>query len=217
MNVKCPECGTWLYVVESESGEEAIEVKCPKCGTSIYVIKPMGEKMEKEVDKKFLDVKILEIKQKKKRLPHMYNYIKSDDILETIEVKALVNGEIYKFDIWHITNPEYNKGRAYIVRAKSHYCNKIKIKNFYADEDNNIYAKQKFGIIEGVNKSKIKLPRERMEEIAEKLGFELKEGDEGLMLYIGEKYSENPPLSQRPELIEKLIKCWIAFWEPTMI
>jgi hypothetical protein len=56
-----------------------------------------------------------------------------------------------------------------------------------------------------------------MEEIAKKLGFELKEGDEGLMLYIGEKYSENPPLSQRPELIEKLIKCWIAFWEPTMI
>ena len=57
----------------------------------------------------------------------------------------------------------------------------------------------------------------RMEEIAEKLGFELKEGDERLILYIGEKYSENPPLSQRPELIEKLIKCWIAFWEPTMI
>ncbi len=38
-----------------------------------------------------------------------------------------------------------------------------------------------------------------------------KEGDEGLRLYLGEKYSENPPLSQRHNLIEKLIKCWLRF------
>jgi predicted Zn finger-like uncharacterized protein len=213
MNVRCPECGTWLYVVESESGGEAIEVKCPKCGTSIYVIKPMGEKMEKESDRKYLDMEILSIIKKIKNKKIYPN--SRDEVLEYLEIVSKINGELYKFEIvWIGKNI---RELIYKVRSMSRYLGKIKAKNFYADEDNNIYVKQKFGIIEGVDKSKIKLPRERMEEIAEKLGFELKEGDEGLMLYIGEKYSENPPLSQRPELIEKLIKCWIAFWEPTMI
>ncbi|AAB98028.1 TPA: hypothetical protein HA335_03700 [Methanocaldococcus jannaschii] len=215
MNVKCPECGAWIYVVEEDSGGDAMEVKCPKCGTSIYVVKPMGEKMKNKRDKDFLDVKILEIEETKKTSP--YKDTKSEDVLKALRVKANINGEIYEFRIWQIAKkPEY-RGMVYVVKSVSHYCGSVKTKNFQVDEDNDIYVKQKFGIIEGVNKSKIKLPKERMEEIAEKLGFELKEGDEGLRLYLGEKYSENPPLSQRPELIEKLIKCWIAFWEPTMI
>ncbi len=218
MNVKCPECGAWIYVVEEDSGGDAMEVKCPKCGTSIYVVKPMGEKIKNKRDKDFLDVKILEIREMKKTSPYRYtyNYIQPENILEVIEAKVNINGRQYKFKMWQIAKiPGYWK--VYIIKSLSHYCGSIKTKNFYADEDNDIYVKQKFGIIEGVNKSKIKLPKERMEEIAEKLGFELKEGDEGLRLYLGEKYSENPPLSQRHNLIEKLIKCWIAFWEPTMI
>jgi len=96
------------------------------------------------------------------------------------------------------------------ARSISKYLGKVESKDIWADENNEIYVKQKFGIIAGVNKAKMKLPEERMEDISKKLGFKLKIGREGLRLY--ETYSENPPLSRRPKLIEKLIKVSIIIF-----
>jgi len=85
---------------------------------------------------------------------------------------------------------------------------KEKSKDIYADENDEIFVKQKYGITTevGKDKSRIKLPEKRMREIAEKIGFKPKKGKEGLRIYVGEEYRENINLERNLKLVEKLIK-----------
>ncbi|GEM_PF-5375333 len=196
-----------------------MKIRCPNCGAWIYIIQQTDEKSSEGNSR--LDVKILEIKQTKKEPAYavLSNEEKKqalDNILEVLDVLADVNGKLYRFEMWW--GKKNIDGWIGGAKSISTYLNARKAKDIWADENNEIFVKQKYGIVRGIiDKSKMKIPEERMEEIARKLGLSLKTGREGLRIYLGEKYSERPLLSERKSLIEKMIKVWIAFWEPTMI
>ena len=47
--------------------------------------------------------------------------------------------------------------------------------------------------------------------------MKVKKGEEGLRLYLGEKYDPKRKLSQNLQLVEKMIRVWLAFWEPDRV
>jgi len=195
-----------------------IKIRCPNCGVWIYIM----EGVEKEVEaKETLRVEIEEIRRDKRRAMYYSPNASSDEavkrILDYVVVSASVNGVPYTFEIWWAKKEKdcWIGG----IKSFSRYMRKEKSKDIWADENDEIFVKQKYGITTeaGRDKSRIKIPEKRMREIAEKLGFELRKGKEGLRIYIGEKYRENVDLERDLKLVEKLIKIWLAFWEPEMI
>jgi uncharacterized Zn finger protein (UPF0148 family) len=198
--------------------ENMIKIRCPNCGVWIYIM----EEAEKEVDvKETLRVEIEEIRRDKRKAMYYSPDASSEEavkrILDYVVVSANVNGIPYSFEIWWAKKEK--DGWIGGVKSFSRYMRKEKSKDIWADENDEIFVKQKYGItIEaGRDKSRIKLPERRMKEIAEKLGFELRRGREGLRIYIGEMYRDDVYLERNPRLVEKLIKIWLAFWEPEMI
>lgn len=198
--------------------DAVIKIRCPNCGVWIYVM----EGAEKEIEtKETIQVEIEEIKRDKRKAMYYSPDTSSEEavkrILDYVVVSASVNSVPYNFEIWWAKKEkdEWIGG----VRSFSRFMHKEKSKDIWADENNEIFVKQKFGITTeaGRDKPKIKIPERRMREIAEKLGFELRKGKEGLRIYIGEKYREDIDLEKDLRLVEKLIKIWLAFWEPEVI
>ena len=194
-----------------------IKIRCPNCGVWIYIM----EGAEKEVEaKETLRVEVEEVRRDERRAMYYSPDTSSEEavkkILDYVVVSASVNGVPYSFEIWWAKKEK--DGWIGGIKSLSRYMHKEKSKDIWADENNEIFVKQKYGITTeaGRDKSRIKLPEKRMREIAEKLGFELRKGREGLRIYIGEKYRENINFERNPRLVEKLIKIWLAFWEPEM-
>ena len=195
IRIRCPNCGVWIYIMEG--AEKGVEVKEP------------------------LRVEIEEIRRDKRKAMYYSPDASSEEavkrILDYVVVSASVNGVPYNFEIWWAKKEK--DGWIGGVKSFSRFMRKEKSKDIWADENDEIFVKQKYGITTeaGRDKSRIKIPERRMREIAEKLGFELRKGKEGLRIYIGEKYRENVDLERDPRLVEKLIKIWLAFWEPEVI
>jgi len=198
-----------------------IRIRCPNCGVWIYIMKSAEKEVEAKDVKETLRVEIEGIRRDRRKAMYYSPDASGEEavkrILDYVVVSANVNGVPYTFEIWWAKKEK--DGWVGGVKSFSRYMHKEKSKDIWADENDEIFVKQKYGITPeaGRNKSRIKLPERRMREIAEKLGFELRKGKEGLRIYIGEKYREDVDLERNPRLIEKLIMIWLAFWEPEMI
>jgi len=190
-----------------------LSVKCPNCGQEIKIAFETIGGQSDNTQKARLNVRIEKIEQKEAVSPYLPS--SKDNVLDVVEVSARVNNEFWNFTIYLMKKG--SDGYVGTVRGFSKYMNTAKSKDFWCDENNELFVKQKFGIIAGVtNKSKMKLPDDRMYEIGRRLGLKVKEGKEGLRLYLGEKYDPNRKLSQNLQLVEKLIKVWLSFWEPDL-
>ena len=201
-----------------------IKIRCPNCGVWIYIMKS-AEKESKADENAHMETKVKveieEIRKGERKAMYYSPNTPNDEalkrILDYVVVSASVNGVPYNFEIWLTKKGE--DGWIGGIKSFSRYMRKEKSKDIWTDENDEIFVKQKYGIVTEISKdkSRIKLPENRMKEIAEKLGFELRKGKEGLRIYIGEKYRENINLETNPKLVEKLIKIWLAFWEPELI
>lgn len=86
-------------------------------------------------------------------------------ILDYVVVSASVNDVPYSFEIWWAKKEK--DGWIGGIKSFSRYLRKEKSKDIYADENDEIFVKQKYGITTevGKDKSRIKLPEKRMRRL----------------------------------------------------
>ncbi len=193
-----------------------IKIQCPNCGAWIYIVDKGDLESKKSEKRENLSVNIINVEKIK---PELWYRPEFDDkkaslekVIETLKVTAEINGRLYEFKMRWLKkdNEEWIGG----LTSRNSF-NKTRAKDICADENNEIFIKQGWFTTDGKNRRKITI--EKMKEIAEKLGFRFTI-DKGIAkIYLGEKYSEYPPLSKRESLMKKMIKVWIAFWEPNVI